>query len=320
MRILKSAGIAGAIAVLAITACTNDPTASSTSSLSNPEAAVRSLAADNVAEQVDLMRGHGLPRFGLPGLLFPSPNDTGAPCRREGDSSTCPRLDREGLLFTRTVTFFDAVGAVQSSFDSLLTASVNFHVLVTSDSAQSADDDDDGETRTVRNERDLTVTGLLGLETSATWNGTGTSFIQRTEPAGRGPDMLGPGMGGRGGRGGPRSGRGGPGGPPDSLRGREGPPFGEGGTLEATSTSTVDNVVVPVPLVPGAWPVSGSISESTSATITLPNGNVRDFSRTAVVTFNGTQFVPLVINGDTTIIDLAQRPLRGRFHGRPGRP
>lgn len=316
MSILKSAGVIGAIAVLAVTGCTSDPTATSPSSLSDPEAAVRGLAADNVAEQVDMMRGHGLPRFGLPGLLFPSPSDTGTPCRHEGERSVCPPMDREGLVFTRTVTYFDGDGAVQAGFDSLLTASVNFHVLVTSDGAAAADDDD-GETRQIRNERDLTVTGLLGLETSATWNGTGTSYVKRTEPMGRGPDSGGP-----GGRGRPRPGHPGRGGPPDSLRGDSlrGPPFGEGGTLEATSTSTVDNVVVPVPLVPGTWPLSGSISESTVATITLPNGDVRNLDRTAIVTFNGTQFVPLVINGDTTIIDLARRPLHGRFHGRPPRP
>ncbi|MDP3774524.1 MAG: hypothetical protein Q8Q85_09685, partial [Gemmatimonadales bacterium] len=62
------------------------------------------------------------------------------------------------------------------------------------------------------------------------------------------------------------------------------------------------------------------ITQDATVTITFLTGETRTSSRTAVVSFNGTQFVPLVINGNTTIIDLKARP-RFRFGlPRPGRP
>ncbi|MDP3774095.1 MAG: hypothetical protein Q8Q85_07470 [Gemmatimonadales bacterium] len=301
-----------AVLLLALTACA-DSTAPVAANFTDPDAAIASLTADAVGEHLDMLRGQGLPGLGLPGLLFPSPVDSGSRCGGPGGPGgpdgpmPCPPMEREGMTFSRTVTYFDEAGIAQSAYDSLTTASINFEV--------SASNGDSGNARgmTIRNERDLTVSGLLGGETSATWNGTGTSYRKGAPGMGAGPGMGGPGMGGGMGvgRGGPRGGR-----PPrDSLR-----PRGDGRVIEATTSSTIDNVVVPVPQTEEAWPLSGTITQDATVTITFLTGETRTSSRTAVVSFNGTQFVPLVINGATTIIDLKARPGPGPFGPRPGRP
>lgn len=322
MSVLKCTGPIGAIAVLAITGCTTDATAPRRDDLASPDAALASLATQAVGEHLDMFRGQGLPGLGPPGLLFPPPTDPGSRCGRDGHRHVCPPMARKGLTFSRTITYYDSAGNPQDTYDSLTTASINFYVLVT-----NGDDQDSGEVRavTIRNERDLTVSGLLGLEMTATWNGMGTSYFKMDAPLGRGPGHGEPGTDGRG----PGHGQGRPSDPPrrgdhdslpphpgrpprDSAGRSEGPPFGEGRTIEATASFTIDNVVVPVPQTQDGWPLSGSITQDATVTITLPHGESRTASRTAVVTFNGTQFVPLVINGDTTIIDLRERP-RFRF-------
>lgn len=310
MSVLKCTGSIGAIAVLAITGCTTDATAPWRDDLGSPDAALASLATQAVGEHLDMFRGQGLPGLGPPGLLFPPPTDPGLRCGRDGHRHVCPPMAREGLTFTRTITYYDSAGNPQDAYDTLTTASINFYVLVT-----NGDDQDSGEVRavTIRNERDLTVSGLFGLETTATWNGTGTSYFKQDAPLGRGPGEGEPGLGGRTGEGRGPGGPPRPGRPPHDSAGRsEGPPFGEGRTIEATASFTIDTVVVPVPQTQDGWPLSGSITQDATVTITLPHGESRTISRTAVVTFNGTQFVPLVINGDTTIIDLRERP-RFRF-------
>jgi len=319
MRSLTRMGAASAaVLLLALAACA-DSTAPGNSSITDPDAALASLAADGVGENLDMLRGQGLPGLGIPGLLFPPPNDSGAPCRGPGGPGApggpqpCPPMDRLGVTFLRTVTYFDAAGVTQDAYDSLTTASINFVVSVSAG--------DSGEARILREQRDLTVSGLAGLETSATWNGTGSSYRLGAPPMG--PGMGGPGM--RGGMG--PGGRGSPGRPPrgDSLPPRPPgdslPPRGDGRIIEATTNSTIDDVVVPVPQGPDAWPLSGTISQDATITVTLPTGETRTRTRTAVVTFNGTQFVPLVIDGDTTIIDLRARGRGDRFGlPRPGRP
>ncbi|MGQ0765853.1 MAG: hypothetical protein ACT4OZ_09320 [Gemmatimonadota bacterium] len=121
---------------------------------------------------------------------------------------------------------------------------------------------------TVDRERDLTASGLLGNETQITWNGTGSGSSTR-------------------------------------VRMSDG---GESRTYEFSGSTTITNVVIPVPQTATSWPRSGTITR----TVTVRKADGSTGTRTVSVTFNGTQFVPVTVNGETFEFDLASR-------GRPRR-
>jgi hypothetical protein len=62
-----------------------------------------------------------------------------------------------------------------------------------------------------------------------------------------------------------------------------------------------------VPRAENPWPLSGTITRVITVVITNgPNGDVTH-ERTVVITFNGTQFVTLTVNGEEFELDLAAR-------------
>ena len=81
---------------------------------------------------------------------------------------TCPPITSGGLTLNRDYAFLDANNTAQSAYSASTTGSANFHVNVSG--IHVADTGAD----TVSRDRVLTVSGLLGAETSRTWNGTGT--------------------------------------------------------------------------------------------------------------------------------------------------
>lgn len=81
---------------------------------------------------------------------------------------TCPPMSAGGLTLNRDYAFFDASNAAQSAYSASLTASANFHVSVAGVHVADAGAD------TVNRDRNLTVSGLAGAETSRMWNGVGT--------------------------------------------------------------------------------------------------------------------------------------------------
>ena len=81
---------------------------------------------------------------------------------------TCPAITAGGLTLNRDYAFFDANQTAQSAYSASTTASANFHVSVTGTHVV-----DNGQD-VVNRDRNLTVSGLAGAETSRTWNGTGT--------------------------------------------------------------------------------------------------------------------------------------------------
>ena len=236
-------------------ACSTD-TGAPTGDLLNQDLAT--VSADAAAQDVELMRGPGGGPFGL---------------RLPGDPSQfeCDSVTRESLTITRSCTFRDAGGSVQTAYDSLTTASATLHAEV------------DGPVDrgpwggTVHRVRDLTVSGLAGSETQATWNGTGTgtsSKVRQTE---------------------------------------------DGATREynVTESETISNVVVPVPRSDTAWPLSGSITTKMTVSITggAEDGTTR--TRDATITFNGTQYATVTVNGESFQFDLAQRGRCRRGTGHP---
>ena len=80
---------------------------------------------------------------------------------------TCPDIVKNGLTLHRSAAFFDASGAAMSRYNDTTTASANFQVSVEGVHPTLLGAD------TISRTRSMTATGLLGHETSRTWNGTG---------------------------------------------------------------------------------------------------------------------------------------------------
>lgn len=72
-------------------------------------------------------------------------------------------------------------------------------------------------------------------------------------------------------------------------------------TTSETFNARTDNVVVPVPRSPTAWPLSGTSTRRSSVTASR-EGSTETRTRTFghQVTFNGTQFVPVTVSVDGT--------------------
>ena len=77
-------------------------------------------------------------------------------------------------------------------------------------------------------------------------------------------------------------------------------------TYEMSSSGVIDAVVRGLPRETNPWPLSGTITRIVTVTITTADG-VETRERTAVLTFNGTQFVILTVNGEEYEVDLAAR-------------
>jgi len=132
----------------------------------------------------------------------------------------------------------------------------------------------DGWTASIEGTREQTITGLLGEETSRTLNGTGTEHVLRSRHSDE-----------------------------DGTR-----------SYEMNSTMTWTDVVHGVPLSENPYPLSGSINRSmTIVVVNGPNGD-ETRSRTGVVTFDGTQFATLILDGESHEIDLSTRNDRDPLH------
>lgn len=125
--------------------------------------------------------------------------------------------------------------------------------------------------------RDMWVTGLEGEETQRTWNGDGSDQKSRA----RVMDV-------------------------DQTR-----------TYEMSGTLLVEDVVRALPRIENPWPLSGTITRN--LTIEVVNGANGDetITREVIVTFNGTQFVTLTVNGEEYEVDLAEQG-RNKVHRRHG--
>lgn len=175
-----------------------------------------------------------------------------------------------GFSITRTVTFFGEGDAPQDFFDPLLTEAVNIHTELTRDVAR------ENWTATISRERDMTVSGLFGEETSRIWNGMSTADVSQSHHS----DEFG-----------------------DRSR-------------EMSMESLITDVLRALPRAENPWPISGTISRTVTVMITNgPNGDAT-VTRSALLTFNGTQFVILVVNGEEFEVDLGARDGQNPVHRR----
>lgn len=124
--------------------------------------------------------------------------------------------------------------------------------------------------------RDMWVTGLEGEETERTWNGTGAEDRSRAR-------IL----------------------EDEVIR-----------TYDLTGSLLVEDVVRGVPRAENPWPLSGTITRT--LTIEVTNGPRGDetITRTVVVTFNGTRYPEMTVNGEVYQVDLAaEGRSKARRHG-----
>jgi hypothetical protein len=169
-----------------IAACSADSTSPIQISAADVDQAAVISASDATAEDVSILSASDMTMSGgsvqnatggslmlsrLPASAAPSYSWTfgdGCTFSQASGRFTCPAITSGGLTLNRDYAFYAADQSAQSAYDPSLTASANFHVSVAGVHLPDAGAD------TVNRDRNLTVSGLAGAETSRTWNGTGT--------------------------------------------------------------------------------------------------------------------------------------------------
>lgn len=131
----------------------------------------------------------------------------------------------------------------------------------------------DGYEWSLSRSRDMTVTGLEGEETERTWNGTGEEDRSRARFSASGDTR----------------------------------------SYEMSGTLTVDDVVRGVPRAEHPYPLSGTITRNVTVEVTNGPRGDETLTRTVVVTFDGTRYPSLTVNGEAFELDLdATGPRRVR--------
>ena len=132
------------------------------------------VAADGVAEEVEIMRAPGfdwrLGFFGGPGA-----GPEMGPC--DFARRTCS-FTREGLTIARTLTWYDAAGREMAAYDASQTASVK--IASTVKGSVSRETGGGSWSAEVDRSRTMTASGLQGDEQKRTWNGAGAFAVKRT--------------------------------------------------------------------------------------------------------------------------------------------
>lgn len=265
-RRVFAGGSAAALAALALTGC-GDSTGPALDATTLQNSAV--MVADATIEDVTLTTTpFAFGALGTSPMLDGGQEGPGEPGCRHGIGGN--------LSGTREVTFYDTLGVVQDAYDRTSTEEIHFLLDVAGDVTR------DTWSASVQRNRDMTVSGLKGEETTRTFNGSGSETVSRSRVLDDGTQA----------------------------------------THDMTGTFTYQDVVVPVPGSEPRWPLSGTIHRTMNVDVVNgPNGDVSR-TLDVTVTFDGTSTATAVINGETVEIDLSTRwggfPIhRGRF-GRSG--
>ena len=255
MKTTKPVALLAMLGALALGACADESPTAPSSALEealNMNAAI--VAADATLEDITLARsafafGHRMGgTFGVGSAAF------GRPGGHMGVGGT--------LSGTRTATFYDANGVEQAAYDSLTTASVHYTLEIAGDVNRGI------WTGSVSRSRDMTVTGLLGSETTRTHNGFGSEAVSRSATLDDGVEA----------------------------------------TFDMEGSFVQSDVVVPVPGADRRYPLSGTITRTMKVTVVNgPKGDVNR-EVTVVITFDGDSTATAVVNGETYEINLDARP------------
>lgn len=266
---MKRTGLLAAGMFIVAAACSStDMTTSDTTAASDlvVTSDVAADAADGFAEDVDVMTGMdgriGNISANVRGAFFLSlggwrPGLTG--CTFVGGAFTCPDTLRNGLNVSRVVTLKDAAGDTESAYDSLLTASINIIADISGDRTHGP------WSATVARHREINITGLAGIETTRTVNGTGNETASRSRVTRN-----------------------------DSTR-----------SYTIVGSSVITDVVMPVRSSDGGngWPISGSITRTLTITLTSGPNAGKTETRTITLTFDGTSTPTASVNGQQFTID-----------------
>ena len=236
---------------------------------------VATVAADATAEDIDIMAGMdgeiGYLAGGGSALVDGIPGRPGVGgCNFAAGRFNCPPNHHQDLTVERSVVFRDALGAAQDAYDDETTASIEIDVSIEGDIKRGPWE------ATVLRTRELTITGLAGDETTRTINGTGTSAESGSRHTGNGNGNNGNGNGNT-----PRS-------------------------YDLDTDITFDDIVMPVRgegIAP--WPLSGTVTRVVTVDPVEPAGD--PFTKTIVITFNGTANVVGTIDGEEFTLNLAAR-------------
>jgi hypothetical protein len=261
---------------LSLAACGEGATDPTEDSFPLINADVASAVADGVGDDVATMRELN---FGLRtgGMFFPIGHLAGANCPWNSATGWHVCEPRDaGPLTIERRYAFYTAGG--SAEETYDEAqTASIRVQRIVDGSIDRDTDRGSITGSVHHDRDLTVSGLQGAEVQRTWNGTGHSEIDRTQV--------------------------------NDDRGSR--------SYEMTADIEVDDVVVPHPRNDDRdpWPLSGTITTHVIGSATRGE-ETKDFERTVVITFDGTQFAKAVVTGTggsgEFTIDLANRRLGHR--------
>lgn len=239
---MRTHKLIGGLGVALLTACADSTNPTTLTGL-NADVAV--VAGDAAAQDVEVMRGPSVGRWGL-GFLHRFG-------RFDCDMVRGPKF----LTVERTCTYKDAAGNTQNAYDASTTASANMVAVIKGAVEREK------WSGTVDRSTNLTVSGLEGAETQATWNGTSSGTATKVRVSDDGEER----------------------------------------SYEMSHSGKATNVVVPVPATPTGWPLSGTIER----TVTVKKSDGTTTTRTVSVTFNGTNIVPITVNGETMDFDLSAR-------------
>jgi hypothetical protein len=146
-----------------------------------------------------------------------------------------------GVTVTRTVTFYDALGNEQDSYDPVTTASIAIEVTMDGSFSRTFEGRRGTESmeRAVHRDRSLVISGLEGEETSRTHDGVGTSLDSTTITfTGSGEDAV--------------------------TVTRE---------IVESAVDSVVGIVLNLPRSQNPWPVAGTIIRRVSAEFTITVGD-----------------------------------------------
>ena len=184
--------------------------------------------------------------------------------------------NRSSRARTVTSVFFDAEGNEQEAYDGVTTASVHRVSEISGEMNRGNSSATISWSGTISRMRDIMITGLEGEETARTANGTGSSAVSRSHHSDQNGDR----------------------------------------SYDMTGTSIITDVVHAVPRNENPYPLSGTITRD--VIVVIVNGRNGDETRTrhVVITFNGTQFATMTVNGESFEVDLSTRSGRHPFRRR----
>lgn len=174
-QLVRLVPLAAALSLLLVTGCSQSTAPGVATGASQATSVALASAAMGSDLQVADSSFHG----GCNGVGFPIRiPPTGCPYDAGTGWFVCSQTGPGGITRALQYQFRDAGGTAQAAFDDTLTAAIEIQSSVTGTTRRN------GHTRTVDDHRDLIVSGLAGVETTRTWNGTGSSSHSDSSGAG----------------------------------------------------------------------------------------------------------------------------------------